>query len=38
MMSATGPMVIAIGIMIAYFLGGGSSNSVEGLYGIAMAQ
>ncbi|MFY9214258.1 MAG: sodium-translocating pyrophosphatase [Tissierellaceae bacterium] len=38
MMSTTGPMVIiAIGIMIAYFLGGGSSNSVEGLYGIAMA-
>ena len=38
MMSTAGPMVvIAVGILIAYYLGGGSTNSVEGLYGIAMA-
>ena len=38
MMSTAGPIVvIAIGILIAYFLTGGSSSPVEGLYGIAMA-
>lgn len=38
MMSTAGPIVvIGIGILVAYYLGGGSSNPLEGLYGIAMA-
>jgi len=38
MMSTAGPIiVIAIGILVAYYLGGGSSNVTEGLYGIALA-
>ncbi|HZJ99453.1 MAG TPA: sodium-translocating pyrophosphatase [Tissierellaceae bacterium] len=38
MMSTAGPIVvIAIGILVAYYLGGGLTNSLEGLYGIAMA-
>ena len=38
MMSTAGPIVvIAIGILVAYYLGGGLSNNIEGLYGIAMA-
>ena len=38
MMSTAGPIVvIGIGILVAYYLGGGSTNPVEGLYGISMA-
>ncbi|WP_313756990.1 sodium-translocating pyrophosphatase [Tissierella sp.] len=38
MMSTAGPIiVIAIGILVAYYVSGGSSNTAEGLYGIALA-
>ncbi|NLY46132.1 MAG: sodium-translocating pyrophosphatase [Tissierella sp.] len=38
MMSTAGPIVvIGIGILVAYYLGGGSTNPMEGLYGISMA-
>lgn len=38
MISTAGPIiVIAIGILIAYYLGGGMDNATEGLYGIALA-
>ncbi|MFA5577399.1 MAG: sodium-translocating pyrophosphatase [Tissierellaceae bacterium] len=38
MMSTAGPIVvIAIGILVAYYVSGGSTNSAEGLYGIALA-
>lgn len=38
MMSTAGPIVIiAIGILIAYYVAGGSTNVSEGLYGIALA-
>lgn len=38
MMSTAGPIVvISIGILIAYYLGGGASSAEEGLYGIALA-
>lgn len=38
MMSTAGPIVvIAIGILVAYYVSGGSTNPTEGLYGIALA-
>ncbi|MCK9443195.1 MAG: sodium-translocating pyrophosphatase [Tissierellaceae bacterium] len=38
MMSTAGPIVvIAIGILVAYYVSGGSTSSAEGLYGIALA-
>src|SRR5690606_7343282 len=38
MMSTAGPIiVISIGILIAYYLGGGMTSAAEGLYGIALA-
>jgi K(+)-stimulated pyrophosphate-energized sodium pump len=38
MMSTGGPIVIiAIGILVAYYVSGGSTSPVEGLYGIALA-
>ena len=38
MMSTAGPIiVIGVGILVAYYMSGGSSNPAEGLYGIAMA-
>ena len=38
MMSTVGPVVvIGIGIIVAYFLSGGATSGIEGLYGIAMA-
>ncbi|HAE92420.1 sodium-translocating pyrophosphatase [Tissierella praeacuta] len=38
MMSTAGPIiVIAIGILVAYYVSGGSNNAAEGLYGIALA-
>ena len=38
MMSTAGPIVvIAIGILVAYYLAGGATNSIEGLYGISLA-
>ena len=38
MMSTAGPIiVIAIGILVAYYVSGGSTNAAEGLYGIALA-
>ncbi|MDR7870565.1 MAG: sodium-translocating pyrophosphatase [Tissierellaceae bacterium] len=38
MMSTAGPIiVIGIGILVAYYLAGGSTNAAEGLYGIAIA-
>ncbi len=38
MMSTAGPIVvIAVGILVAYYVSGGSTNAAEGLYGIALA-
>ncbi|CAK7056857.1 sodium-translocating pyrophosphatase [Tissierella carlieri] len=38
MMSTAGPIVIiAIGILVAYYISGGSSDAAQGLYGIALA-
>ncbi|TCU75741.1 K(+)-stimulated pyrophosphate-energized sodium pump [Tissierella praeacuta] len=38
MMSTAGPIiVIAIGILVAYYVSGGSNNAAKGLYGIALA-
>ncbi|MDR7855734.1 sodium-translocating pyrophosphatase [Tissierella sp.] len=38
MMSTAGPIiVIAIGILVAYYVSGGSTNAAQGLYGIALA-
>ncbi|KXO15772.1 sodium-translocating pyrophosphatase [Peptoniphilus sp. GNH] len=38
MMSTVGPIImVAIGIIVAYAGGGGTSNPIEGLYGIALA-
>lgn len=38
MMSTAGPIVIiAIGILVAYYVSGGSTDAAQGLYGIALA-
>ncbi|MBC8591442.1 sodium-translocating pyrophosphatase [Wansuia hejianensis] len=38
MMSTAGPIVlISIGILVAYYVAGGSTNVAEGLYGISLA-
>lgn len=38
MMSTAGPIiVIAIGILVAYYVSGGDSNAAQGLYGISLA-
>ncbi len=38
MMSTAGPIIIiAIGILVAYYVSGGSTDAAQGLYGIALA-